>query len=851
MSMAWAPVVITKYQMLMTHQGLNTTPDQSMRLDFISDEDTVLRPTSGEDGIRSEEDKEDDIEIYLSVIWNGGKLGAACYNVQTAEIYMLKDTAETENFVILKKVCHQLRPKHVITSTKADERFLKAVRDFDKLPSLCGLNGDMVSVDYLPSTEFSLEVCKRRVMSIHLPTIPSHYTEADRTIFLSSTIPFDCCCLVRALGGLLKFLEKKRVGIELESSDSDIPILFLRTFSLHDVMFLDADTYIALQLFKNESHPSAYKAGGSGAKEGLSLFGILNRTRSMIGTKLMRVWFMQPSRDLDVLKRRLDAVSYFVNPRNAEVTSSFQDALKQIKNVPRILKLMKQAQPSVNDWQTLYKTAYNAISIGDICRAQNADIHIFKKISDSFTEDLHYVANIISKIVDFDESFATGRFVVRPNVDTDLDTRKRTYNGLPDLMTRVAKQELSKLSEDIQECNVIYLPQLGYLLAIPCTQEMIHRQTFEIPDLEFVFLSNNIVHYKSQSTHALDARLGDTQCEITDQETQIMHRLQDAVLEKSQALYSVMEHAAELDCLLAFAAAARENNYICPTLTMEKTLEIHGGRHPLQEVCVATFVANNTISNSKEGKVKFLTGPNASGKSVYLKQVGLISFMAHIGSFVPAESATIGMLDGIYTRIHTQESISVGLSTFMIDLNQMATALKSATSSSLVIIDEFGKGTDVADGTSLLVAILKHWLALEDDCPHLVVSTHFHSILKQGLLPSSTQLRCQTMEVIPNGDEMVFLYQLIHGQTDHSYASHISSMAGLPDEIIDRGQQVTELIKENKPIPRVDQAGAEKQLTWYRSVVAKLMEADIDTVNMKTFLQGFVIPTISQDGKSL
>ncbi|PIK34406.1 putative mutS protein-like 5-like [Apostichopus japonicus] len=350
---------------------------------------------------------------------------------------------------------------------------------------------------------------------------------------------------------------------------------------------------------------------------------------------------------------------------------------------------------------------------------------------------------------------------------------------------------------------------------------------------------------------ALDARLGDTQCEITDQETQIMHRLQDAVLEKSQALYSVMEHAAELDCLLAFAAAARENNYICPTLTMEKTLEIHGGRHPLQEVCVATFVANNTISNSKEGKVKFLTGPNASGKSVYLKQVGLISFMAHIGSFVPAESATIGMLDGIYTRIHTQESISVGLSTFMIDLNQMATALKSATSSSLVIIDEFGKGTDVADGTSLLVAILKHWLALEDDCPHLVVSTHFHSILKQGLLPSSTQLRCQTMEVIPNGDEMVFLYQLIHGQTDHSYASHISSMAGLPDEIIDRGQQVTELIKENKPIPRVDQAGAEKQLTWYRSVVAKLMEADIDTVNMKTFLQGFVIPTISQDGKSL
>lgn len=556
---------------------------------------------------------------------------------------------------------------------------------------------------------------------------------------------------------------------------------------------------------------------------------------------------MQPSRDIELLKQRLDAVTFFVNPKNAEVTSTLQDALKRIKNVPRILKLMQQAQPSINDWQTLYKTTYSAINIGDICRAQTASIHIFKKIAEAFTEDLHDIASVISKVVDFDESVATSRFVVRTNVDQDLDEKKRTYNGLPALMTQVAKEELAKLSDDIEECNVVYLPQLGYLLSVPCTPQMAQTKQYEIPGLEFVFLSNNLVHYKSRSTKDLDVRLGDTHCEITDCETQIMHKLQDYILKKSQVFFSVMEYAAELDCLLALASAAKDLNYTCPNLTLDNVIEIEGGRHPLQEICVTPFVPNNAVSNTKEGKIKFLTGPNASGKSVYLKQIGLICFMAHIGSFVPADCATIGMLDGIYTRIHTQESVSVGLSTFMIDLNQMATALKSATTSSLVVIDEFGKGTDVTDGTSLLVAVLRHWLAQEDKCPHLFISTHFHSILKQNLLPESSQLKCQTMEVLQNDSEMVFLYQLVEGRATYSYASHISSMAGLPDEIVNRGKQVAELIKQNKAIPRVDQESAESQLLKYKQIVDNFLAADIDTVNLEEFFKEKILPLTDED----
>ncbi|XP_071799824.1 mutS protein homolog 5-like isoform X1 [Asterias amurensis] len=796
--------------------------------------------------------EDDENQIYLSVLWQGGQLGAAYYDGETAEIYMMRDSPEPETFTLIKQVMHQVQPKFVTCSSKSDERFLKALKDIlnGTSPALSGhpemnpsITGDREGdLQFLPSIDYTLEVCKRRILAMNLPSVPDHFTEAERTIFFSSLVPFDSICMVRALGGLLKYLERRRVGVELEASGIRVPILSLKMFSLDSIMSIDDNTYMALQIFQKERHPSAYKSGGSGAKEGLSLFGILNKTKSVIGSKQMRVWFMRPSCNIATLRQRQDAISFFMASTNTEVTSTLNECLKHIRNVGLILKQMRQAQASVSNWQALYKTAYNAINIGDICRAQRAKIEIFKKISHGFSEDLHYIASVINKIADFEESASQGRFVVKPNVDPDLDHRKRTYNGLPDLMTQVAQEELNRLSADIEECNVIYLPQLGYLLAIPCSSQMQKTSDFEIPGLEFVFLSNNMVHYKSASTKALDAKLGDTQCEITDLETQIMHKLQNSILERSQVLFTVMEYAAELDCLLSLASTAKDLNYTRPELTSDKVLHITGGRHPLQELCVTPFVPNDTCSGGKYGKMKFLTGPNASGKSVYLKQVGLIAFMSHIGSFVPAEGAVIGMLDGIYTRVHTLESVSVGLSTFMIDLNQMAYALCNATENSLIIIDEFGKGTETSDGTALLCAGLKHWLAQEALCPHILIASHFHSIMKQKMLPNSQELTYQTMEVLHNEDEMVFLYQLIEGHANYSYANYISAQAGLPEELLTRGKQVSELLARNEPIHRVDSASADNRFQKCKVIVDEFLKLDLQTCNVTEFLQNIVLP---------
>lgn len=341
----------------------------------------------------------------------------------------------------------------------------------------------------------------------------------------------------------------------------------------------------------------------------------------------------------------------------------------------------------------------------------------------------------------------------------------------------------------------------------------------------------------------MDILLGDTQCEITDQETAIMHKLQNAILESYRTLIEVQDLCAELDCLLSLAASATEFNYVRPSVVSERVININGGRHPIQEVCCSPFVPNDTLSNTNNGKMKVLTGPNASGKSVYLKQVALIVYMAHIGSFVPAESAVIGCVDRIFTRIRTMDSVSVGLSTFMIDVNQMSEALRDATERSLVVIDEFGKGTELVDGMALLCSCLSFWIDKGKSCPHVLVSTHFHSIIHQQLLPESPMVKFLTMDSLTEEGELLFLYQLVEGHARSSYASHVALQAGLPQEIVKRGKEVSELIRQNKPVYAIDTADTETHFKRSELIVKKFLDLDLETDDLESFLRDFVMPT--------
>ncbi|GAB6032235.1 MutS protein msh5 [Chamberlinius hualienensis] len=374
------------------------------------------------------------------------------------------------------------------------------------------------------------------------------------------------------------------------------------------------------------------------------------------------------------------------------------------------------------------------------------------------------------------------------------------YTNLPELMFDVARNELSMLSADIKECSVAYLPQIGYLLSISMTERMRSTSNYELPNLTFMFTSNNCVYYKSRYTAELDLSLGDTLNDIYDLELQIMLKLQSEVLNNCHVMVDVMKYSAQLDCLIAMAKVAKEFDYVQPSVNHSDFISIKNGRHPLQELRTTMFVPNDIVSGGSEGsKLLVLTGPNSSGKSVYLKQVALIVFMAQIGSYVPAEEAVIGVVDAIFTRMYTSESVSIGLSSFMVDVNQISLAVRHATQHSLVIIDEFGKGTSATDGIALLAATLNFWINQRNQCPHVFVSTHIYGVIKW--LQQSPVLSFKTFDTMLEGEELVYLFRLVEGIGRISYASQVAKKAGFTQEDYLRSLEVTKALCESKPIP--------------------------------------------------
>ncbi|MCI4386162.1 hypothetical protein PGIGA_G00059170 [Pangasianodon gigas] len=223
--------------------------------------------------------------------------------------------------------------------------------------------------------------------------------------------------------------------------------------------------------------------------------------------------------------------------------------------------------------------------------------------------------------------------------------------------------------------------------------------------------------------------------------------------------------------------------------------------------------------------------------------------MALIGSDVPAKEAEIGLIDGIFTRMQSRESVSVGLSTFMIDLNQMAQALNYSTGMSLVLVDEFGKGTNTVDGLSLLAACLNHWLnRAPAQCPLVFLATNFHSVLQLDLLPRSPLLSLLTLETAIDGEELIFLYQLKEGICQSSYAANIATLAGLPPALVQRGLEVSDLYRTGRTIQRIDQPSSEELITRCESVVEKFLSLNLDdpSTDLQRFLKDELLPTVGE-----
>jgi DNA mismatch repair protein MSH5 len=629
----------------------------------------------------------------------------------------------------------------------------------------------------------------------------------------------------------------------LSEAPCDALISGFEYFANQTDRFINSDTLDSLQIVETEAHPNSHNQGPTesrGSKEGLSIYGLFHRLASTPqGRYRLKQCFLRPSTDLDIINERLNTISALLHPSNSAYFDDIIGDLKKIKNIRAVLKNLRKGvngglprgqSSNVPIWSHLLDFTVACLKIRDTMRQMHSLEHssISHKILERFDgRCIATVGDTIFKTIDFDESKMLAKVIVQPNIDLDLDELKREYNGLDSWLVEVAKHVKKTLPSVYQDMDhpldVGYYPRIGYVLQI--VEDL-------APELEthfagigrpwtHVFTAQGFACFKSLEMEEMDEKFGDLWYRITDKEIEIVHQLSEEVLEHEEALAEMSDLCGELDFLAALARGASQHGLARPQLTADNVIDIRAGRHLLQELSVPAYVPNDTSihagkintesnaggtyheeeSDSEFGGVPMpsmivITGPNYSGKSVYMKQVAVIVYMAHLGSFVPAQSARIGLTDKILTRVATKESVSKVQSSAAVDFQQMSLALNQATQRSLLIIDEFGKGTLPEDGAGLLCGALQHLLRRGQDCPKVLVATHFHEIFENGFLPVQPQLEFGHMEVRVDltatevSDQLTYLYNFRHGRSVSTYGACCAALNGIDHAIVQRAEEL-------------------------------------------------------------
>ena len=548
---------------------------------------------------------------------------------------------------------------------------------------------------------------------------------------------------------------------------------------------IEEDKYVRLDKFTVRS----LELMGSMNDGGSSLLSVIDKTICPMGARLMKRWLVFPLKDVRPINDRLDVVEYFF--RQPDFRDLVEEQLHRIGDLERILSKVAVGRVSPREVVAL-KVALQAVEpIKQAClEADNASLN-------RIGEQLNVCQSIRDRIdreINNDPPLLVNKGgVIKQGVSAELDElRQIAYSG-KDYLLQLQQRE-SELT-GIPSLKIGYNNVFGYYIEVrnvhkeKVPQEWIRKQTLV-----------NAERYITQELKEYEEKILGAEDKILVLETQLYNELVQALSEFIPAIQINANQVARLDCLLSFATAARENNYIRPVLSDDDVLDIRQGRHPVIEKQLPIgekYVANDVMLDSQTQQIIIITGPNMAGKSALLRQTALITLMAQIGCFVPAESAHIGVVDKIFTRVGASDNISVGESTFMVEMNEAADILNNLSPRSLVLFDELGRGTSTYDGISIAWAIVEYIHEHPKAKARTLFATHYHEL--NEMEKSFARIKNYNVAVKEVDGKVIFLRKLERGGSEHSFGIHVAKLAGMPKSIVKRADEILkQLERENR-----------------------------------------------------
>ncbi len=586
------------------------------------------------------------------------------------------------------------------------------------------------------------------------------------------TLPPDAHGTIRAVGGLMDYL--------YDTQKTDLS--YINTLRYYDTSgFLDLDPTARRNLELTETIRSQEKKG--------SLLWVLNKTRTSMGSRLLRSWLQRPLVDPVAITHRLEMVSWLKDDSLAR--GELQALMKEIGDLERLISRVAYGSAGPRDLVALSASLSKVPPLQALLPENNLPPGLSQLRTD--LKGLPELCKLLDQgLVETPPLSPKEGNLIRTGFDVDVDQFREILNDTKGVLLRMENREKERTG--IKSLKVSYNKVFGYYIEVSKSnydlvpEDYIRKQTLV-----------NCERFITQELKELEHTILSAQDRMVALEYTIFCQFRKITTAQTADIQRIAQAVAQLDVLCSFAQTAAENEYCMPVVDRSGIIDIKEGRHPVVEAMTTGFVPNDTYMDGKEHRAAIITGPNMAGKSTYMRQVALMVILAQMGSFVPAKSARIGIVDKIFTRIGASDDLAGGKSTFMVEMSEVAQLLEHASSNSLLILDEIGRGTSTYDGMSIARAVLE-WCADPNRLgAKTLFATHYHELtVLEGQLPG---VKNYNIAAKKRGKDIAFLRKILPGGADQSYGIEVAQLAGLPEEAICRAREILEELEQGPGQP--------------------------------------------------